>query len=500
MMVLDDTPNEHHPLKTNVQQHAQLPSVSGPRQLRLQRQRGATFVAFVGFGLASWILTNVTYVELGVFLRELPEHYSIYAYSILALESANLYPLLYMLFNAQQQLLSQSTVIWWILVQGVVVAVLMSMLWGQTASIFGARHSVAMLVLTHFGGMVSTTSSVVFYPFVASFPPLFTSALATGEGLSGSLAALLGIVQDPGGELGFSVSVFYLICATIMCVSLVAFTFLQYHPWAQEAKTSDEAVDLGRDLDSDEREAEEDTLLTHSSCGSCPRTASASTVTIPSPTASQYEAVSGAEVLRQVWQLLACQWILAAFSFGWLPSTMPYVYKKFSPTDDAEAATARFQTTASIAALILSPLASASTTWFRLYYVRSMTLVLVILAVRRILELRAATCLINALSLSTTTTFQLLLLSFSLTSRPTLSNYGHGYLLPLLVHIFYLVGCAYTQTMLYLTLKRRGDIMRSPDFARRVYQWNGLATQVGAMSGTAVAFPLVFWCESLFTT
>ncbi|ETM39422.1 hypothetical protein, variant 3 [Phytophthora nicotianae] len=379
-----------------------------------------------------------------------------------------------MLFNAQQQLLSQSTVIWWILVQGVVVAVLMSMLWGQTASIFGARHSVAMLVLTHFGGMVSTTSSVVFYPFVASFPPLFTSALATGEGLSGSLAALLGIVQDPGGELGFSVSVFYLICATIMCVSLVAFTFLQYHPWAQEAKTSDEAVDLGRDLDSDEREAEEDTLLTRSSCGSCPRTASASTLTIPSPTASQYEAVSGAEVLRQVWQLLACQWILAAFSFGWLPSTMPYVYKKFSPTDDAEAATARFQTTASIAALILSPLASASTTWFRLYYVRSMTLVLVILA--------------------------LLLLSFSLTSRPTLSNYGHGYLLPLLVHIFYLVGCAYTQTMLYLTLKRRGDIMRSPDFARRVYQWNGLATQVGAMSGTAVAFPLVFWCESLFTT
>lgn len=42
-----------------------------------------------------------------------------------------------------------------------------------------------MLLLTHFGGMVSTTSSVVFYPFVASFPPLFTSALATGKGSVG---------------------------------------------------------------------------------------------------------------------------------------------------------------------------------------------------------------------------------------------------------------------------------------------------------------------------
>ncbi|KAF4147620.1 hypothetical protein GN958_ATG03193 [Phytophthora infestans] len=493
-----NAPTEQHPLKSSVYQHGLLPSLSRPRQLHLQRQRGTTFLAFVGFGLASWIMTNVTYVELGVFLRELPEHYSIYAYSILALESANLYPLLYMLLNAKQQLLSQSTVIWWILLQGVVVSVLMSMLWGQTASVFGARHSIAMLLLTHLGGMVSTTSSVVFYPFVASFPPLFTSALATGEGLSGSLAALLGVVQNPGGQLKFSVSTFYLICATIMCVSLVAFAFLQYHPWAHEAKTSEEltaavngaiqssqqAPDRGSICD--EREAEEDALLTRNACGSCPRSTSASTVTIPSQTATQCsEATSGAGAFRQVWQLLACQWVLAAFSFGWLPSTMPFVYKKFAPPENAAIATARFQTTASIAALILSPLASVSTTWFQLYYVRSMTLLLVLLAS--------------------------LLMTFSLTSRPVFSNYDDGYLLPLLVHIFYLVGCAYTQTMLYLTLKRTAgspntfacyissskcficlDVKQLPDFARRVYQWNGLATQLGAMSGTAVAFPLVF--------
>ncbi|KAG6616554.1 uncharacterized protein IUM83_12966 [Phytophthora cinnamomi] len=489
MMSLDEAaaPGEQHPLKTA----AAVPSsarLSGPRQERQRVQRAATFTAFVGLGLASWLLTNVTYVELGVFLRELPEHYRIYAYSILALESANMYPMLYMLFNAQQQLLSQATVIWWILGQGVVVAVIMSLLWGQTASVFGEKHSVAMLLLTHFGGMVSTTSSVVFYPFVASFPPLFTSALATGEGLSGSLAALLGIVQDPGGVLRFSVSAFYLICATIMVLSLVAFAFLQCHPWAQEVKVLEEkglsatgSVQDHKeqyDLELDERadqEAEEDTLLSQSSCGSCPNSSSASTVTIPSPSSSSQSAgaISGAAEFRQVWPLLACQWVLAAFSFGWLPSTMPYVYKKFAPIDDAEAATARFQTTASLAALILSPLASIITTWLRLYYVRTMTLALVVLA--------------------------LLLLSFSLTSKPLLSDEKHGYLLPLLIHIFYLVGCAYTQTMLYLTLKRAGDLKHSTSFARRVYQWNGLSTQLGAMFGTAIAFPLVFWCESLFT-
>lgn len=479
MALRDDALEADQPLKASTKQRTDAvytPAVrglSGPRRLRDRRQRVATFAAFVGFGLASWLMTNVTYVELGLYLRELPEHYSIYAYSILALESANIYPMLYMLLNARQQLLRQATVIWWILAQGVVVAVLMSGLWAQTVSILGSRHSVAMLILTHLGGMVSTTSSVVFYPYVASFPPLFTSALATGEGLSGSVAALLGIIQDPGDKVRFSVTVFYLICAAIMCVSLAAFGFLQWHPWAHAVKAVEERATSPSiqqqkrlELEIDDQAAEEDTLLTRNSFGSCPSSSSSSTVTIPSPRAPlQAEETVGA-VFRQVWQLLACQWVLAAFSFGWLPSTMPYVYKKFAPVEDAEAATAGFQTTASIAALILSPLASIITTWIRLYYVRSLALVLVMLAS--------------------------LLLAFSLTSKPFLSDQEHGYLLPLLAHILYLVGCAYTQTMLYLTLKRAGELKRSTSFARRVYQWNGLATQLGAMCGTAIAFPLVF--------
>ncbi|KAL3659360.1 hypothetical protein V7S43_015631 [Phytophthora oleae] len=460
MMALDSSLEvEQQPLKVQVGQAPA--SVGHPRpRVQLRRQRLATFAAFVGLGLASWLLTNATYVELGAFLHELPEHYAIYAYSVVALESANIYPLLYMFLQARP---SQASVIWWILLQGLVVAVLLSLLWSYTVS----SHSVAMLVLTHFGGMVSTTSSVVFYPFVASYPPLFTSALSTGEGLSGSMAAVLGIVQDPGGVRRFSVTTFYLICAALMCVSLGAFAFLQWHPWVQvvkESETADQSIQKEQqkaDYEAQERNAEEDSLLTRSSCGSC-----------PSPTTT-VETMSKAEVFELVWPLLACQFVLAAFSFGWLPSTMPYVYKKFAPAHDVETETARFQTTASIAALTLSPLASVATTWLRLYYVRSMTTVLLLLAS--------------------------LLLSFSLTSKPIFSNYKSGYLLPLLVHISYLVGSSYTQTMLYLTLKCTGETKHSASFAQRVYQWNGLATQVGAMVGTAIAFPLVFWYESLFT-
>lgn len=71
-----------------------------------------------------------------------------------------------------------------------------------------------MLLLTHVGGLVSATSTVVFYPYVATFPSIYTSALSTGEGLSGSVAALMGVIQEPYDPtaMRFSVMVFYLIC------------------------------------------------------------------------------------------------------------------------------------------------------------------------------------------------------------------------------------------------------------------------------------------------
>lgn len=78
-----------------------------------------------------------------------------------------------------------------------------------------------MLLLTHMGGLVSATSTVVFYPYVATFPSLYTSALSTGEGLSGSIAALMGVIQQPydPNAMRFSVTVFYLLCgACLVCV------------------------------------------------------------------------------------------------------------------------------------------------------------------------------------------------------------------------------------------------------------------------------------------
>ncbi|RHY34650.1 hypothetical protein DYB32_000798 [Aphanomyces invadans] len=56
---------------------------------------------------------------------------------------------------------------------------------------------------------------------------------------------------------------------------------------------------------------------------------------------------------------------------------------------------------------------------------------------------------------------------------------------------------AYAQTMVYLTLKR--EVRGNEAYAKTAYQWSGFMTQMGALGGTLVIFPLVTytsWFES----
>ncbi|KAJ0393024.1 hypothetical protein P43SY_012111 [Pythium insidiosum] len=384
-----------------------------------QSSRRATFAAFIGFGLASWIMTNASYIELGVFLRVLPEQYGIFAYSIFALQSANIYPLLYMLLNGREQRVRHATAIWVLLAIGIVTAMLMSVLWKETAMVFGKPHSVAMLVLTHLGGLVSATSSVVFYPYVGTFPGMYTSALSTGEGLSGSMAAMLGLIQRPydAEAMRFSVFVFYILCAGIMVISLASFAFLELHEWPRRARF---LPDVGRAAD------DKATQRVDQACEVVPL--------VPERTIHDDDAMHTEEAgvsstsseFRVVAPYLVCQLLLAAFSH------------------------------------------------VRVYRVRESTVVLL-----------AVACT---------------LLAFSLHNRPWLATDIDGYVLPLTLHISYLVFYAYTQTMIYLTLKRLSETasLIGVVHPHRVYQWSGFATQIGAFKGTMIVFPLVFFNESLF--
>lgn len=98
-----------------------------------------------------------------------------------------------------------------------------------------------------------------------------------------------------------------------MVVSLGGFAFLQFHPWAAQARLQGDELNPKKHVD------EEAPLVTLSVVG---EDATASTP-------SRLE-LTRREIVLHVWQYLVCQLILAAFSFGVLPSIMSYVYRKFA--------------------------------------------------------------------------------------------------------------------------------------------------------------------------
>ncbi|CAK4335913.1 unnamed protein product [Aphanomyces euteiches] len=121
------------------------------------------YAAFIVFGLGSWIMTNCVFVETAALFQHVPERAAISAYLIVALQAANLFPTLYMIFNSEQQWFSIRSAIWVLLGLG-----------NHADGHVRADMPPALLGLVFFGGAVSATTTVVYYPFVSSFPPVFT--------------------------------------------------------------------------------------------------------------------------------------------------------------------------------------------------------------------------------------------------------------------------------------------------------------------------------------
>lgn len=112
----------------------------------------------------------------------------------------------------KEELNREIHMIWFILILGLLSSFGVGFGWQV---VYHERYSIMLFVTIFTGGIVGSMSSILFYGFVSSYPSTFTSALATGEGCSGIIAAVLGILQDAGNphELGFNILTFFgLIC------------------------------------------------------------------------------------------------------------------------------------------------------------------------------------------------------------------------------------------------------------------------------------------------
>ncbi|KAF0700719.1 Aste57867_8773 [Aphanomyces stellatus] len=460
----------------NVVHHVQdkpvSPPVSPTRAAKDPWKIAAVYAAFIVFGLGSWIMTNSVFIEIAALFQHVPEKSAISAYLIVALQAANIFPMLYMAFNGEQQLFSIRQAIWVLLALGVGTCVLLSLFWDRTSVFWGHEHStgmsidlvvsphvdfLALLSLVFFGGAVSATTTVVYYPFVSSFPPVFTSALATGEGLSGVVAGVLGIIQDPGSAtMNMSVSVFFISAGSVFAIAMVAFWFLTHSTTSREVQHSMYTEDPG----------EYDCKFTPPVKRVPSRARDHESVPLVSPGQKQlpihhhhnFQSSTNRRdyVLRKLWKPLVCQVLLCAMSFGVVPSIMPFLGSKYINS-------AQVLKWSSVLSMACDPLARFLTSFYRWYNVSALCVATLVLGL--------------AMTISSTA------------SHPLFSTFEYGGVAPVVANCIFVFLFAYTQTMIYLTLKR--EVRFNESYAKTAYQWSGFLTQMGALAGTIVIFPLV---------
>lgn len=188
--------------------------------------RQSAYWLTVAFGVSSWVAVNGIFAELPQIIGELPEGWAVASKLGLAIQAANVGPVVYR--SLRPNFGSLRSVIYGIIGLGAASMLLLARFWGVTAELGGSRHSVALMVLTFAAGICDCTSSLVYWPFIGAFPAEYVSGLALGENLSGVTASLLSWIQVC---LGLSPAAYFVMLAGALVCSGAAFWSLQSgHP------------------------------------------------------------------------------------------------------------------------------------------------------------------------------------------------------------------------------------------------------------------------------
>lgn len=197
-----------------------------------------TGALFVLFGLGSWVTINGIFSELPLLVQVLPEGWRLATGLSLVVQAGNVGPLLLHLIRCclrrasfgrnvmEKRLTSVATSV--ILLLGVFGMIGAAVFWQDTVVLGSTRHSLPLFAFAWVTALADCTSSILFWSFVGGFRPIHVIALSVGEGLTGLIANGLSLLQEvSGGQPRFSVTVYFLILAGIVCLSLTAFHTLQ---------------------------------------------------------------------------------------------------------------------------------------------------------------------------------------------------------------------------------------------------------------------------------
>ena len=174
----------------------------------------AVYVAVVLFSMSTWMDVVGVWVEMPLFVTALPEGWSLPSYLAIIIQLANVGPAVYALIHKFQQdsrkrksnedckttkTLDAEVVLTLVIITVAALNIFMlSFLWPITSFIGGRSHSIVMLSQMVPTALTSCMTSLVFLPYMARFPSSYISAFYVGQGFSGLVPGLIGLIQGAG--------------------------------------------------------------------------------------------------------------------------------------------------------------------------------------------------------------------------------------------------------------------------------------------------------------
>lgn len=161
------------------------------------------FILICIFSMAAWIDMYGLWVEMPVLVQVLPEAWKLPSYLTIIMKAGNIAPIVYVIINKccpGNTRRREIILAYIIIIMGAICCLLLAFLWKRTAKVGDVEHSVAFFVLASVLSVVDCTSAIVFLPFMANFRPIYMTAYCIGEGLSGLLPGLVGLIQGAGSD------------------------------------------------------------------------------------------------------------------------------------------------------------------------------------------------------------------------------------------------------------------------------------------------------------
>jgi riboflavin transporter 2 len=94
-------------------------------------------------------------------------------------------------FIAQRYSVPDTVAVYFLVGLGAVISFMLAFMYDMTTTIGGSEHSTGLLVLAFIGGSIDCATSIVYWPFVAQYKAVYSSALAAGEGKNNSKNMLM---------------------------------------------------------------------------------------------------------------------------------------------------------------------------------------------------------------------------------------------------------------------------------------------------------------------